>query len=110
MKLIDKDGGPAFAAMAISPAGDVYHSEGMTLRDWFAGQAPAQPDEWSAPKDLLRLVARPNGIGREVSAEWDAYYDARAHNAMIHEVTWRWAYADAMLKARAATGTGEGGE
>lgn len=33
-----KDGGPAFAAMGIGPAGDVYHEPGMSLRDWFAGQ------------------------------------------------------------------------
>lgn len=32
---------PAFAAIATSPAGDVYHQTGMTLRDWFAGQALA---------------------------------------------------------------------
>jgi len=31
----------AFAAIGVSPSGDVYHQVGMTLRDWFAGQALA---------------------------------------------------------------------
>jgi hypothetical protein len=35
------DGGPAFGALSVSPAGDVYHQEGMSLRDWFAGHALA---------------------------------------------------------------------
>ena len=34
-----KDGGAAFAAMGVGPAGDIYHEHGMSLRDWFAGQA-----------------------------------------------------------------------
>jgi hypothetical protein len=36
-------GGPAFpAAVTVSASGDVYHGfDGMTLRDWFAGQALA---------------------------------------------------------------------
>jgi len=33
------DGGCAFAAIATSAADDVYHQTGMSLRDWFAGQA-----------------------------------------------------------------------
>jgi hypothetical protein len=33
------DGGPAFAALGVGPSGDVYHETGMSLRDWFAGQA-----------------------------------------------------------------------
>lgn len=37
------DGGPAFPeAIAVSPAGNVYPGmSGMSLRDWFAGQALA---------------------------------------------------------------------
>jgi len=72
MSLIDKDGGPAFAAMAIAPAGDVYHSEGMTLRDWFAGQA-------LAGLSTLDADCGPMGV---------------AHDA--------YRYAEAMLKTRAA--------
>lgn len=33
------DGGPAFAAIGVGPADDIYHQHGMSLRDWFAGQA-----------------------------------------------------------------------
>ncbi|PCI04593.1 MAG: hypothetical protein COB78_09890 [Hyphomicrobiales bacterium] len=43
---IEKNGGSAFPEpIAIGPAGDVYYSEhhGMTLRDYFAGQALANP-------------------------------------------------------------------
>lgn len=38
-----KDGGPAFPeAIAVGPTGNVYPGySGMTLRDWFAGQALA---------------------------------------------------------------------
>jgi hypothetical protein len=32
------NGGPAFAALATSGMGDVHHQEGMSLRDWYAGQ------------------------------------------------------------------------
>ena len=38
-RMTQNDGGPAFGAMSTSPAGDVYHEPGMSLRDWFAGQA-----------------------------------------------------------------------
>ncbi len=41
-----ENGGPAFPSqIAVGPSGDVYHSDGfvgmggMSLRDWFAGQA-----------------------------------------------------------------------
>ena len=39
----ERDGGPAFPeAIAVGPAGDVYPGfSGMSLRDWFAGQALA---------------------------------------------------------------------
>ena len=35
------NGGPAFAAVAVGPDDSLYHQIGMTLRDWFAGQALA---------------------------------------------------------------------
>ena len=37
--LIDKTGGPAFAATATSASDDVYHQPGMDLRDYFAAHA-----------------------------------------------------------------------
>ena len=35
------DGGPAFAALGVGPAGDVYHQADMSLREWYAGMALA---------------------------------------------------------------------
>lgn len=49
------DGGPAFPdSVAVGPAGDVYGSTGMTLRDYFAakalsGMASQFHDGWTAP-------------------------------------------------------------
>jgi len=88
------NGGAAFPV-----AGERIGATGMSLRDWFAGNAPVQPDDWTAPRHLLKIVARPSGISGADDAWW-AYYEARAHNDLMHEVTWRWAYADAMLAAR----------
>ena len=67
------DGGPAYPfPSTVTPAGDVQHGWlGMTLRDWFAGQA------------LAGLIADQS---RDGSA------DDRARYA--------YAYADAMLRAR----------
>jgi len=45
--------------------------EGMTLRDYFAAHAPNPPETWKAEKDEAANI-----------------------------IEWRWAYADAMLKAR----------
>jgi hypothetical protein len=85
-----KDGGPAFPeAVAVSPAGDLYYSAnpGMTLRDWFAGQAISNAAicTGSAPEyELLRWFGPRGGITRaEIVA-------AQAHD-----------YADAMLAERA---------
>lgn len=36
--LLDYGGGPAFPSSAETPEGKLYHY-GMSLRDWFAGQA-----------------------------------------------------------------------
>lgn len=38
MSAID-DGGPAFPSEGEGHGNPLYHSPGMTLRDWFAGQA-----------------------------------------------------------------------
>lgn len=67
-----KDGGPAFAAMGIGPAGDVYHEPGMSLRDWFAGQAiplavafhnnPANAAKWCFEYADAMLAEREKGL------------------------------------------------
>lgn len=68
-----KDGGPAFPQhVAISPSGDVYGSsyygEGLSLRDWFAGQA------------LVGLIASndPEAGDRIEEIPWYAYSIADA--------------------------------
>lgn len=67
------DGGPAFAATAANGAGDVFHQDGMSLRDWFAGQALGS---------LVRVAQ-----------------DARARDlGLIGKAAYE--FADAMLKAR----------
>lgn len=72
-----EDGGPAFpSSIAVGSAGDVYRSwtegyGGMTLRDWFAGQA------------LAGLLASPNwgpvdGRAAEERYAMSAYLQADA--------------------------------
>ena len=73
-----KDGGPAFACMAVDASGDRYGEWGMSLRDWFAGQA----------------------IAAMVKAAWDDDWPVDA-NAKI-AATWAYAVSDAMLAARGA--------
>ena len=72
------DGGPAFPYSALSPGGPQMYAdcEGMSLRDWFAGQA------------LAGMLSDPNVCGPSFIAN-----SAR----LAYEC------ADAMLKAREAT-------
>lgn len=50
---IPDDGGPAFAVLAITPAGDEIGHPGMSLRDFFAAQAlPALITESYSPEML----------------------------------------------------------
>ena len=71
-----KTGGPAFPEHRFehygNGAGRQTMHGGMTLRDWFAGQAPTMPF-W---------------FGHEFSSDMDRF------------IAWRWAYADAMIAAR----------
>lgn len=69
------NGGPAFPTVA----GQTVYSNGMSLRDWFAGQA------------LAGIVANPARMGIIEEAASTAY-----------------AYADAMLAARQPDAEGEG--
>ena len=80
------NGGPAFPAPDLGEQdfGQRGIYSGMTLRDYLAAHAP------SPPADFMRLETE--------------YSDSLAYT-----VRWRWAYADAMLKARAAKAA-EGGE
>ena len=69
------DGGPAFACASSATSGkspSYQYQGGMTLRQWFAGNAPeipkAMPDYIGNPTDIARVIAN-----------------------------WRYIYADAMI-------------
>lgn len=65
------DGGPAFPVVETDPVLGSRACPGMTLRDWFAGQA-------------LRIA-----------------FDDRGHNATLNDIARdAYDYADAMLRAR----------
>lgn len=56
------DGGPAFPQQPI-PAGDLVIFQGMSLRDWFAGQAISAYMSWSLneppePGDTRKTAAK----------------------------------------------------
>lgn len=51
-----KDGGPAFPVRWSMQDGDETLLEGMTLRDYFAGQAVLEVDGFAADGPLARLV------------------------------------------------------
>lgn len=78
-----KHGGPAFPLQSIGPDFAPGFG-GMTLRDWFAGQAPDMPDQW------WEDTKEEHGGGAGSWAEAIA--------------SWRYFYADAMLAARAEGG------
>lgn len=122
---------PAFAASATSLAGDVYHQEGATLRDYFAAKAPKNIPFWfkcnfASEPQYPCLEELPEEL-RSEAQDWlsDPIFDfsfehgiklvefqARHEMARIaHEAwetecrkiryfSWRYYYADAMLKAR----------
>lgn len=79
---------PAFAAVASGPADDWHVQPGMTLRDWFAGQALANPT-----------------ICTGTASEWQlADWFGNRTGIYSWEIAARQAgqYADAMLAAREA--------
>lgn len=84
------DNPPAFPSVETHPSFDIpMHHFGMTLRDWFAGQA------------LGRLVGNDDTVAR---ASWTA-------NPEENLAAWSYRIADAMLAERSkaiAAATGEG--
>ena len=82
------DGGPAFPGGALKgndDEDDRYPSQpGLSLRDWFAGQAIPRPRDY-------QIAARARHPSMEAFILWA-------------EATWRYAYADAMLAERAKGG------
>lgn len=68
------DGGPAFAALATTAMGDVHHQEGMSLRDWFAGQALVA----FIAADGAQFFERVNDHAEDAYAQADAMLKARS--------------------------------
>lgn len=121
------DGGPAF------PVPGLQHDEafnGMTLRDYFAAHAPAEPQDWfrpvmSAPPEKPAYLTNTTPAEREELCglwEWisseeckqprvkayavakEEYLAAmrkrRMEERFQRQVQWPYAWADAMLRAR----------
>ncbi len=88
-----ENGGPAF------PGGTYpehpHHPNGMTLRDWFAGQAPEMPDWWM--QDESQAIQPPGWEEGMSAKDWDRLWN-EFHCRKL--ASWRFHYADAMLEAR----------
>lgn len=85
---------PAFPRTGEGFGNPKYDEPGMTLRDWFAGQAPPIPEGYAddqAPKWPESAVWSEYGVEHNLRIEaWRATRQAK----------WAYAYADAMLTAR----------
>lgn len=80
------DGGPAFPSEGEGHGNPKYHSPGMSLRDYFAGQA------------LMAL------IGNHAAQKRAALEALEMKNTIYDQVSWQaFQYADAMIAARDAT-------
>lgn len=90
------DGGPAFPS-PLRPEDGFWNAQGMSLRDWFAGQAlPGAIEDYD----------RKRWVGGSVATESMLPYAAQATGAredIIARQAYR--YADAMLAERARTST-----
>ena len=80
---VAKNWSPAFPLTVESPDGSVTTFQGMTLRDWFAGQAMTSLGTWMPDLSYDGVHAGLTSV---------RVLDARAK--------WAYAQADAMLKAR----------
>ena len=98
----NKDGGPAFPYAFQHEDDQRFIKEGfasgMTLRDYFAGQAPEVP-EWFPPNEWTteEAVNRPT---RESPGWMTMEIVEHVEPHIEHLVRWKFAYADAMLAAR----------
>ena len=82
------DGGPAFPIKGRGAFDlELVHSEGMTLRDWFAGQALANPVICTGEAADYQIV------------KWFGQYSSGITSTMICAKQ-AYEYADAMLAAR----------
>ena len=87
-----KDGGPAYPMFIPENhfSTGSQDNQGMSLRDWFAGQAPESPKDW---------LDSQHNCDRQRNPHNDSYKPAIRSDLELR-ASWRWAYADAMIKAR----------
>lgn len=119
MSKID-EGGPAFPSnrdMRNSPDWD--YEQGMSLRDYFAAHAPAEPQPWFLPKMPHRPESSYIGEDGTIYPSWrdaeracgDLWSNGSAdeqdawdrEQAKQRFIQWPYAWADAMLDARERT-------
>ena len=81
------DGGPAFPACNEA---NINATMGMTLRDWFAGQASEPPESW---------ISMQRGIDRNRNPYNEPHKPAPRDDFQL-TAEWKFAHADAMLAAR----------
>jgi hypothetical protein len=88
------DGGPAFPCETYN--GHALPGIGMTLRDWFAGQAPPMPQWFKSHYEYInqRNVTPWQCIYNDYVAKSDVSYNLKMLTA------WAYEYADAMIAAR----------
>lgn len=96
------DGGPAFPDVQFTHNnGDTsFKNNGMTLRDYFAGQAPVVPD-W-----FRRVLREEKAVvpAPEISPHHVKHGTITHEECPIaHIARWRYTFADAMLAARKAS-------
>lgn len=91
--MIEETGGFAFPSKKVNHIGTVTNPS-MTLRDWFAGEAPEAPEWWMNEGCPQPPPGWSDGYGatkwEELTTEW------RVNRIAI----WRWKYADAMIATR----------
>ena len=90
------DGGAAFPQFQ-APVHGSYPVPvgGMSLRDWFAGQAPEPPESWLHMQHAIDRNRNPHNEPHKPAPRDDFQLTAE----------WKFAHADAMLRARS---NGEG--
>ena len=96
-----KDGGSAFPIPQNDQPGAYPAEPGMSLRDWFAGQAPDVPQwfldkAWEEAPTLMEVETLPGGEKRSTTRK-------QQPDSLTTLTAWRYTYADAMLKERDRT-------
>ena len=91
------DGGPAFpinSAQLDESGAYTVLKPGMSLRDWFAGQAPEPPEE--------QRISMEKGARENATSAEDGIIDGpKAARIYAHLLSkWRYRFADAMLAER----------